>query len=336
MKYFIYKIIFILLITNYQLLIPPSVFAQSFGLSISPPLLRVMIMPGKSITQVYRITNEGDLNSIRISFVAFEPSGELGNINLQLTTDNEQPKPSWLSWFTLQNADITLPGSFPLKHNQTQEIILKIKVPKDAEEKDYYGSLLAGITPGNSIEGKSQSLTSGIIATNILLTVSKDGKPSREGIISEFTAKPPIQIPLPITHYSLLIFDSFDPIPLTLKVTNTGNNLWQSLGSIKIIDPLGKEVEFLELLPQNILAHWERQLFLAGNEEQPAKDIIWQAKGLRFGPYKALATVYLESNDKKIEKTITIWLIPWKAGLGLLICYLILRIISKAVKKNRK
>ncbi|MBI3379542.1 hypothetical protein HY029_02165, partial [Candidatus Gottesmanbacteria bacterium] len=35
-------------------------YAQSLSLSISPPLLEVMIKPGKSITQVYKLTNNGE------------------------------------------------------------------------------------------------------------------------------------------------------------------------------------------------------------------------------------------------------------------------------------
>ncbi len=70
------------LTTCYLLLAIPS-FAQSLSLSISPPLLEVVIKPGKSILVAYNIQNSGDPVVLTPKVVSFEPADERGNIRLK-------------------------------------------------------------------------------------------------------------------------------------------------------------------------------------------------------------------------------------------------------------
>jgi len=59
--------------------------AQTLGLSLYPPLLEVMIKPGKAITQAYQIANQSKSDLIMTSkIIGFEPADELGNIQLKI------------------------------------------------------------------------------------------------------------------------------------------------------------------------------------------------------------------------------------------------------------
>ena len=278
-----------------------------------------MMKPGKTITQVYKLTNNGAENEIKVSLVSFKPKDEKGNISLNRTL--KQP---WLSWFSLQNADFDLPTSFLLPKGQTQELVLKIRAPETAEEKDYYASLIFQIQPSEKFISSNVSKTSGILTTNILLTISKDGKPPKNGQIIEFSTKK-----LSFFNHKLAIFDSFDTVPFKLRVANTGRALFIPIGSIKI-KKNKKQMEFLEILPQNILAFSQRKLFLKGQGNVPTKEISWQPRGLKIGKFQAQVNLLINTN-KKLTSQIVFFLFPWKAILGLTIALFLLYSIKKSL-----
>lgn len=309
--------------------------AQSFSLSISPPLLKIMMKPGKTITQVYKLTNQGSDNLIKTNVSSFEPSDELGNIKINSLTPISNQK-SFLSWFSFQNADLNLKDSFNLKSGQTQELVLKIKVPEDAEEKDYYASLLFQTQPQGKIIVSNTSQASGILTSNVLLTVSKDGKPPKSGQITELSVKKPFLFIKSgfFNHQPLFIFDSFDSIPFTLRVANTGRTVFKPIGSVKIFGPKQKEVEFLEILPQNILSFSSRKLFLKGNQEKPLREISWQPRGLKIGRYQARANLILSGSSKKLKAEVSFFLFPWKAGLGLAIALILVSIVRGVIRSK--
>jgi hypothetical protein len=307
---------------------PPIIKAQSFSLGITPPLLEVMMKPGKTITQVYQVINQGASAQVYADIVAFEPSNDLGNINLIYAGSQQPAASSYLSWFSFQNADISLPGGFLLKPGQSQQLVLKIKVPEIVEEQDYYASLILKVNPNTKTIASSGTLTSGMIAGNILLTVSADGKPPINGKISNFAV-----MKKKLAKFTLPFFDSFDAVPLSLTVDNTGKTLFKPMGSVKIINPFNQEVEFLEILPQNVLAHSQRQLYAKGNEEQIQKPIVWEPRGLKIGRYQARADLILSESNKKIASEVSFLLLPWKAGLGIIISLILIQLIIKKVSK---
>lgn len=301
--------------------------AQNFSLAITPPLLEVMIKPGKVITQVYKLTNQGNDAQVYINIAPFTPGDKLGNINLKL--DSTASPPPWLAWFSLQNSDIKLPGGFLLKSGETQELVLKIRVPDNAKELDYYSSLVFQVKPLNSLVDFSGTQASGIIASNILLTVSKDGLPLKNGSITEFSAFPGFMLPF----INIQVFDSFDLVSFNLIAKNSGQTVFKPIGAVKIINSKKKEMEFIEILPQNILVNSQRKLFAKGTDNNILKEIIWQPKGLSFGKYQAQAEFLLSGKDNKITSSISFLIFPWKASLGFIIALMITSFIKKMLKK---
>ncbi len=174
-----------------------------------------------------------------------------------------------------------------------------------------------------------------------MLTVSKDGKPPKNARISIFSVKPNKinDLGFPAQGWSAFggkIYDSFDNIPLTLKVVNEGRHLIAALGSVKIINPLGQEVEFLEIPEQNVLAFSERKLMALGTGEEILKEINWLPRGFNLGKYKAKASLVLANSDIKLEAETSFILTPWKAGLIIIGTLILLQFIKKLLEKAFK
>jgi len=237
-------IIFSSLLTYY--FSPTNAIAQSLGLGIYPPLLEVTIMPGKSITQVYKLTNSGEIDLMMTSAMyAFEPSDETGGVKLISDTQSLQP-----IFFDFLNANLKLGQTFPLPAGETQEVVLIIKVPETATEKDYYATLLFQTNPMASLGGLSTSQTQTKIGGNLLLTVSRTGEPFKKAIIEEFR----------LSNCSQFCFiDSFTPPQFLLKIKNAGHSYFKPFGKITLKGWL-KQEESLDLLPQNILSDSTREI----------------------------------------------------------------------------
>lgn len=164
------------------------------NLSISPPILELMIQPGKTVKQTYTISSDGNNTNLIPKIVYFTPADSIGNINL---TDSKAP--DWIS--------------FDQKTSQ-----LTISPPENAEEIDHFLTLIFETKePVDLLNQNSTSLVSQI-GSNILLTISKDGNPKKSVRIVEFSAP--------------RLVDSFSPISYNLTLANNGNSFWKPNGKI--------------------------------------------------------------------------------------------------------
>ncbi len=306
----------------YWYLFPAPTRAQTLSLSLWPPIFEAMIMPGKSITQVYTITNSGLETIIDTEIVRFEPSDEHGNIALRgLTSDEVRPR------FSFENANLNPGIPFRLKSGDSEQVILKITIPEDCPEDDYYFTFLFSTPPSAKI-GQSVAREAGTIGANLLLTVSEDGLPLRKGEITELAVRQCRKIPF----FSFCLLDSLDPVEFTLKVSNTGRAFWKPFGKIKISGLL-RQAKEVEIMPENVLAKASRQLHgqcQAGEEIYPCS-LIWEPKFL-LGPYRTQATLSLGSpQENKITQNLTFLAIPLKLGLALLVVIFVMAFIKTKV-----
>lgn len=299
--------------------------AQTFSLSIAPPLLEVIVKPGKSITQAYKLQNLGDDTQIWTNIAPFTPT-EDGKVKLDLnhTADSVLHTP-FLNWFSFQNADRDLPGSFRLPPGETQELILEIQVPEDAPGADYYAALTFQVKPGKNLAGPNLTKASGIITSNILLTVSKTGSLSRMGEISEFKVKKSFCL----FNHCFPLFDSSDQINFNLKVDNQDRTLFRPEGEIKIYDIFDKEVGSINVLPQNILAHSTRRV-LCQKDEKPTECQL-HSKFL-VGKFKAQADLKISETDKILQAQAYFFVFPWKLSLGIIVIILVFIAVKKILK----
>ena len=303
-----------------------AVQAQTFSLGIYPPLLEIMIMPGKSITQVFRVENSGDEMMLNTQILPFEPKDEHGNIKLPTeigSVDFRSSSVPFRDWFSFENADISLGKPFVIKSGESRQIILKIKIPENAREDDYYFTLLIQGEPKRKINGPT-TLEAGVIGANILLTVSRTDKPVKKGEIVEFK----------IANLKFKILDSFDKPEFLLRVKNTGRTFWKPFGKIKIEGLLGQKWEE-ELLPENVLADSIRQIRMATTSASPTSHLALPTSLFLIGPYRAKAEFNLEEDKsgETLSSSLSFLALPVKLVLGILIGILILLTISKIIKK---
>ena len=297
--------------------------AQTLSLSIWPPLLEVMIQPGKSITQVYKLINEGETDLVvKGEIFAFNPLGEQGEIQL---SDQHSPAHEWISF---QNADLGLGQNFAVKAGQSQQIVLKIKVPLEAKEDDYYLTLLFSSSPDGLISGYLGSQARAEIGSNILLTVSENGEPPRKAEITEFKLANPS-----FSFFGLQIIDSFPQPQFLLRVKNTGRSLFKPMGVITVNGWL-KQKYLLNLLPENILTKSTRQITCENETETkicrlPSKFLI--------GPYQAKVEFGLDKISSDYTARINFIALPLKmflVVLGLIILVIIIKLVQIRFKSS--
>jgi len=288
---------------------PTKVEAQSLGLSIYPPLLEVMIKPGKSITQVYKLTNEGETDLLMTSkIVPFEPADELGNIVIR-DTGNEIR-----NYFSFQNADLALGQNFTLKAGSQQQIVLRIDIPQQAKEDDYYLTLLFETNPQENLSLQPGGISSAQakIGANILLTVSETGEPPRKAEITEFKIKNSL---FKIGSWQFL--DSFTNPVFVLRLKNSGRSLFKPMGTITTTGWLGQKY-FSDLLPENVLIKSIRQVQC--DQIKPK---------FLFGPYQAKANFGLDKISEDYQQTLHFFAFPFSLTAGLLFLILIFYLIKK-------
>jgi len=265
------------------------VYAQSLSLSLWPPLLEVMIQPGRSITQVYKLTNSSD-HELQITphIFSFKPQGENGEIQISSKFKVQSSKLDFFSFESGEHFD----QAFYLPIGKEREIILEVSIPKGSPENDYYYTLLfsTGSTPGENKQTSSSSIAQ--IGTNILLTISQNGQPTFLGRILQFSTPK--------------IIDSFSPIAFTVRLENWGETFWKPFGKIKVTGIL-KQKDEISLYEQNILAESSRKL-----------DIPEIKPKLPLGPFKASLEFSLgESGPEKLSAETTFWYLPYKAFFAL-------------------
>jgi len=291
--------------------------AQSLSLGIYPPLLEVTMQPGKSITQVYKLYNNGDSDLVMTSFLApFVPDGDQGYIEIR-----QDEKPQSLDWISFQNADLQLGQSFALQQNSSQEVVLKIKTPENAQEEDHYFTLVFANDPNYSgLIGSNQSQNQIQIGANIILSISESGEPQHQAQISEFKLT---------NGFANIFLDSFTKPEFILKVKNTGPSFFKPLGNIKIKNPLGGTY-ILDLLPENVLTNSTRQISCQINEE--AAKCSLPSKFL-LGYYQAQVSFDLDKPGEEYQKEIFFLAFPWKITTVIIV---IIGIGLFTIKKAKK
>lgn len=214
---------------SFFLINPDPLRAQNLSLSFSPPLLEIMIKPGKTISQSFKLTNNGEDSVITFQILPFNHDG--------LVLDNLQDTLPWLEV-------ISPKPNFILKKGDSQEIILKISPPESTIEKDYYQALLLKTTP-KPYGRYSESLLTESLASLIFMTVTSQGLPKKSEV----------------TKFNLPgVQDSFTPIKLDINIKNTGSAFFHPRGDIILKGALGETN--LPIIPRLYMANQERALLV--------------------------------------------------------------------------
>jgi len=280
------------------------VHSQSLSLSLWPPLLEVMIQPGRTVTQAYQLTNNSEQTlQITPRIFPFKPQGENGQIKIKFQEPSEGPV------FSFESGE-KFNQPFVLRIGQSQKLTLRIRIPRSQPEEDLYYTLLFSSGPPEDRQGQSSTSSVAQIGGNILITVSKLGQPVLLGRILEFSAPK--------------IIDSLSAVNFNVRLENWGQTFFKPFGQIKITGLL-KQKDEIPLLEQNVLANSSRRLTLA-----PFKP------HLPLGLFKALLEFTLNETGPKFSSEIVFWYLPYKVFGGVFVAGLGLILVKKFTGRKRR
>ncbi|MBI2051405.1 hypothetical protein HYT33_01450 [Candidatus Roizmanbacteria bacterium] len=309
------------------------VFAQQVSLSISPPLLELVIKPGKSVLIAYRIGNFGDPTIMKARVLPFVPVDSAGNIVLK--EEFEGP-----IRFSLDNADIQLDQAVFLNTKASQQFLLRIRVPEGAPEGDYYYTFFGEAQPATGTEGTSASRAQARIGSNILITVSRSGRVDIKGKIAQFEVLS--RFTLKLFEKSWRFFDSGDKIPVILIAANEGRNLVKPQGEIVLRGNFGEKATY-KVHPQNVLSGSQRLLSATPSAEvncdvkkPPAycrRPISLLLSGFFLGSYKLSTTLSFAEGAQNVFAQTSFIAFPFKFVLGLFGALFVVALIVKRVRE---
>lgn len=317
-KYFL--IFFLLYLTSY--IIPPALGeanAQDLSLSISPPIIEVMIMPGKKTQQTFSIINEGMDGYASVRIVPFTPQDEEGNVNV-IDNPNFSDTAAYENWFTLLSPSAKFGDKFFLRQGEKKDIKLTISPPVEAKEKDYYFTLLYEMEPGDlaQLGGYSGNISKAKIGANLLISVSKDGKPYKKAQVVEFSAPK--------------LIDSLSKLSYTLRIENTGQFFFKPTGKITV-NPLFGKKEVLEIAPVNIVSSTVRNVpcILAEELIKCTYD-----KTVLAGFYKATASFTTDGEGKEYVAQTTTIALPFTIVFAITSVFLVFFLVRNITNKDKK
>lgn len=264
--------------------------AQGLSLSLSPPLLEVMIKPGKSITQVYKITNDGDPTIVTASIKEFSADG---------IKDNPGFVPE--KWISLLNTDLAFNRPFMLGSKEERQLIVRLSPPKETAEKDYYRAIQFSTSPNPPSESSQTSVTENI-GSPLLITVTSAGFLAKGAQITQF------QLPR--------IIDSFDTLTSDIYIKNTGNTFFHPVGKITLTGPIGRG-SFI-IVPHIILTGQTKKLLTEDSLSFGDTNSL-KLPGFFLGKYALAVDFTLDEGTIRVNQSKNFYAIPWKAGMILII-----------------
>lgn len=274
---------------------------DSISLSITPPLVETLIIPGNSIEQHFTVSNNGSSVVLTPRVVYFDPSDNLGNVGL-----SKDPSPQWVEY---QNSN------FRLGPKEEKDIKVVFSPPIGTSEGDYYLSLTLETAEPDNLSVSSSIVHKAVIAANILITINTSGNPEKSAAIVKFEAPK--------------IIDWFSDIPYDVEIKNTGEAFAKPNGEITVSSLLGKQTK-LVLAPQNILAGTSRRIYCLKNNS-----IIDCLKSGRphLGLYKADLSFSLDKGSSRYTGSQSTLALPISGFIIIALISLLLYVIRSLSKK---
>jgi hypothetical protein len=314
------------------LILPITVMAQQVTLSLSPPLVELFAKPGKSVLVAYNLENLADPTILAAKVLPFSALGNQGAVKIK--KEFEGP-----IRFSLDNSDLTLNQAFFLKTKDSQQLLLRIRIPEGTPEGDYYYTLLVETKPTILSQGETLSSAKATIGSHILITVSQSGLVDIKGKVAVFDVFSRYQFNL--FGRTLKILESTDKIPVFLILENQGKNLIKPQGEITLLGNFGERAKY-EILPQNILSQSERLIQATPSAEIECDHRREQAclfptsliiSGFFLGKYRLSTTINFGEGTPNVYANATFYALPIKFIIAILISIIVVVFIIKRVKE---
>lgn len=293
--------------------IPPSAYAQSFSLSISPPLTHIISKPGNSITIPFSLTNDGDSTVVQIISAPFVPGDQHGNVISVDCRLNKIKSCIALEWLSLGEKQIGVP--FFVKGKSFQRFETTIRIPPKTAPGDYFVSLIfSAEAPKNKDDSSTQII--GKIVSNTIISISEDGLIPKQ---AEFAQLELGGQKISFGPHTFVLVDSFDTPSLKIALTNTSIYSFEAEGAVYLSSPFFPKIRF-PLEPSTILSHSTRLLyssllprsFYLGKNTITADFLLTDILGNRAESGK-------EGKKPTVQASVSFIALPFKLSLSLVI-----------------
>ncbi|OGK59584.1 hypothetical protein A3I56_00085 [Candidatus Roizmanbacteria bacterium RIFCSPLOWO2_02_FULL_43_10] len=279
-----------------------SVRAQSIlRLQVSPPRQEVAIDPGKKTAvdlKFYNLTDEHLAGTLKVADFIVEDNK--GTPRILDSSTQLSPRFSGAQWITLPQEKVVIPADDVLP------IQARIAVPADARPGGRYVAVY--FEPASQIAQQEAA-----------------GSPEevRAQIASRIAGLVYIRVNGPITEKALIsnifapTFLEYGPITVEAEILNRSDFHIRPLGSVTLRNMLGGLVDQKKLDQINIFPDTAREYAsLVGNK--------WM-----FGRYTASVIASYGGTGQVVERSISIWVFPWKVALIILLALIIIILIGK-------
>ncbi len=264
------------------------------GLEISPPSQEVQVDPGQNITITSSITNKGtNATPITVRIEDFTAVGDEGQV--ELTSDET---------YSIKNWGKVTPNKFTLNPGQSQEVRATFSVPKGAAG-GRYGSFVFQVAGKGSGDAAALSQE---IASLFLVRISG-----------------PVDEKLTVLSFDAPRFSEFGPVPMSIKVKNSGNVHVKAYGLINVKDTFGRKVKDVIVYETNVFPGADRVI----SASLPNKFLL--------GKYTATAIIYYGSDQKDtLNAETTFYVFPVRIAAVILAIIVLLFLFRKRIKKAFK
>ncbi len=275
----------------------PSARAQSLSLSVSPPVVEILLAPNKKVSQTFKLQVTGENISYTPELHLVKSSDEFGHV----TIDPAPLNPSSLPLIVSIN-----PAGVAGERPDSRAVTLTFEAASSDRSRDAYLALVFTPQTDLPLSDNAASTLPGISAL-ILITITPDGT---------------LPINLEIKNFEPSLYhDSWNIFTLTPSLKNNADFMIRPQGKFEILAPSGKNILSQDLDPNLILGDSTRRL---------TPDFIWSPSWKNIGPHRLRLTIMTEGGTQLTQVEKVIWLLPIKIiCVFLLFIFLVLIIFLK-------
>lgn len=302
------------------LLSPGSALAgeESLALTIIPPLMKMNMKPGESITTAVKIVNNNDREVEFYTKVLDFRGNEDGGVefieNRDILKGTLEEKFFLSGWVTINEGPIKIPAF------KYREIPFIIEVPEDASPGGHYAAILVGTRPSKKTSGTIITISSYLSS---LILVSIAGDIEEEGTIREFSTDRRVY--------------KEPKVNFKVNFQNLGNVHLQPVGNIKIYNIFGKE-------KGNIPINYKTDFGNVLPKSERKWEFSWQNQDdvLIIDRFKAELTMSFGEETRQSDfREIYFWVVDVKllliiVGILLFILFLLVFFIRLYIKQSVK
>lgn len=292
----------IALFTIHYSLVTCSYAQSSIPLTVGPARQQIAIDPGTTTSFAIKYYNQSAIPLSGVVGVAdFVVDSTDGSPRIIENIDQANPKFSASKWVTLSFDQITIAPN--------DRIILSgsLSVPADARPGGRYVTVYfepAVGTPSSVGSGGATGVSPRIAS---LLYIRVNGPITENAYISNMFARS---------------FFEYGPIEVTAEITNNGDYHIRPRGVFTVTNSLGGVIGQSNLKDVNIFPDALRIFTTSVGEK-------WM-----MGQYKITLKALYGEKAGMLERSVYVWVFPWRVALVVILTLIILGIIGKAVYKN--